>query len=167
MTVLRVAVVMLTSLVLQLELFADLRIGGIAAEFMLGVAVAAGLTGGSFRGAQFGFIIGLLMDLYLSTPFGLAAASYAVAGGLVGVANDSLMERSLITLVGLPALGTAIGIVAFVFGSVALGFGEVYREDIGQVLVTAVLINAVLGLGLVPLTEWMWNDEATGNRRAI
>lgn len=163
----RAAIVLATALVLQLELFADLRLGGVAAEFMLGVAVAAGLTGGSVRGAQFGFIAGLLVDLFLATPFGLSAAAYALAGGLIGLAHDSLMERSLLTLVGLPALGTAVGVVAFVLGGVALGFDQVYGSETGRILVTVVLVNAVLGFGLVPLTEWMWDDDPalrTGRR---
>lgn len=162
MSILRVLIVLITALVLQLALFADLRLGGVAAEFMLGMAVAAGLTGGSARGAWFGFAAGLLMDLFLNTPFGLSASAYALAGGLIGLAHDSLMERSLMTLVGLPAVGTAAGVVAFVFGGVALGFGQVYGDDFGRILVTVVLINAVLGFVLVPLATWMWNDEVPG-----
>jgi len=157
MMVARVVLVLFTTLILQLELFSELRITGVAAQMMLAASVSAGLTGGPERGASFGFAAGLLIDLYLPTPFGLSAAAYALAAGIIGLAQDAVMERSLLTLFGFPALGTGIGLVAFVLGGVALGFSEVYNENTGRILITVVLMNALAGLVLVPVTRWMWD----------
>jgi len=67
------------------------------------------------------------------------------------------MERSPLTLFGFPAIGTGIGLVTFVLGAVALGFPEVYTANTGRILITVVLMNALAGLVLVPVTRWMWN----------
>lgn len=157
MTFVRAGLVLFVCLILQLTLLADLRVSGVAAQLMLAVAVSAGLTGGSQRGAVFGFVAGLLIDLYLPTPFGLSAAAYAFAAGLMGLAFDAVMERSLLTLVGFPALGTGIGLVVFVMGAFALGHSEVYGPRTGGILVTVVLWNSLLGFVLIPVTRWMWD----------
>jgi len=153
----RVGLVLISTLVLQLALFSELRINGVAAQLLLAASVSAGLTGGPDRGSAFGFAAGLLIDLYLPTPFGLSAAAYALAAGVIGLARDSVIERSPLTLLGFPAMGTAIGLVAFVLGAVALGFSEVHTGSTGRILITVVLMNAIAGVVLVPVTRWMWH----------
>lgn len=153
----RAGVILFTALILQLELFADLRITGVSAQLLLALSAAAGLTGGAYRGTLFGFAAGLSLDLFLSTPFGLSAAAYALAGGLVGLAEDAVLDGSMFTRVGFPALGTVVGLVAFVSGGVAMGYTHLYSSAIGRIILIVMLFNALLGLILVPLTRWMWD----------
>ena len=75
--------VLIILLILQLELFASIRFFGVMPEIMLGAAVASGWHGGPTDGAIMGFASGFLVDLYLASPMGLSALSYAVIGYLI------------------------------------------------------------------------------------
>ena len=70
---LRVVTVALFVLILHVGIAPNMRISGVAAELPVGLAVAAGLTGGVERGAFFGFFFGLIVDMFLFTPIGLSA----------------------------------------------------------------------------------------------
>ena len=93
MTFLRVVkagVVLVILLILQLELFASIRFFGVMPELMLGAAVASGWHGGPNDGAIMGFVSGFLVDLYLASPWGLSALSYA----LIGYYSESFLNLS-------------------------------------------------------------------------
>ncbi len=81
----KAGVVLVILLILQLELFASIRFFGVMPELMLGAAVASGWHGGPNDGAIMGFASGFLVDLYLASPMGLSALSYALTGYLLGI----------------------------------------------------------------------------------
>jgi rod shape-determining protein MreD len=88
MTAVRLGAVLLSAIVLQATLVADVRFVDVSVDLLLVIAIAAGLTGGPDRGAVIGFVAGLGMDLLLDTPFGLSALAYSLTGYLVGGLRD-------------------------------------------------------------------------------
>ena len=83
---LRLALLILAVVVLQTTVFsAGLRVSGVMPDLGLVLTVAVAFYLGPDRGAVFGFVAGLAVDLFLSTPLGLSALSFAVVGYAVGV----------------------------------------------------------------------------------
>ena len=86
---LKSAAATLVVLIVQLELFSELRIAGVMPELLLGLTVATGWQGGADRGAFVGFTAGALYDLYLPTPLALTALTYTIVGYTVGMGAES------------------------------------------------------------------------------
>ena len=63
------------------------------ADALLILAVAAGVVSGTERGATVGFCCGLALDLMVTTPFGLGAVSYLVAGAMAGAIRPRWSAR--------------------------------------------------------------------------
>jgi len=165
--ILRAGLLVLTMTILQVELFADLRLFGVAAQCLLALSVAAGLTGGSMRGAILGFVAGLAIDLYLATPFGLSAFAYACAASLAGLAQHSLNETSRIGRAGLVAAGSGVGAFIYVLSGAALGQTYLVNSRFLSTLLLIMLWNALLGLVMVPIANWIWDIEWSPRRRLL
>ena len=66
----RALLVVVVALALQLTVVLDVRVSGVHPDLMVGLAIAAGLAGGTQRGAIIGFLSGVVLDLFLPTPLG-------------------------------------------------------------------------------------------------
>lgn len=104
----------------QVSLFAHLRPFGVAPDLLLVGALVGGIAGGGDFGARNGFVAGLLLDLVIPGPFGLAAGVYGTFGYLTGQFSrtvDSEDPRVMPTLIGLSAFfatlsyGFALGVL--------------------------------------------------------
>ncbi|NIR35380.1 MAG: hypothetical protein GWN79_03465, partial [Actinobacteria bacterium] len=78
MSLLKLGVVAIVVLVVQLTVFVDVRLFGVAPELIALLAVLAGFLAGPERGPRVAFGLGLLWDIYLATPLGLTAFTLAV-----------------------------------------------------------------------------------------
>ena len=143
--------------VVEVEVLSRLRIFDVAAQVLLASAVAAGMTGGPERGALYGFAAGLMIDLYLPTPFGLSGISFAIAAFAFGFVAGRVVEELWLTRIGFVAVGSVLGTILYVLFGEAIGQRGLYRDDFVQVLAIIAALNALLGIGLVPLVGWMWD----------
>ncbi len=139
MTALRLAAVIVAGVVVQSSLLNELRIASVAPDLPFLLAVLAGLYAGAHRGAVFGFWIGLLYDIVLPSPLGLAALAAGVTAWVVGVGKEALISEGW----GFTFLGAAFSTAAAV-GLFAV-VGEVFGES-GNVSSDLWLIMAVVGL---------------------
>jgi len=150
----RVALVGLLALGLQTTFLSSAPLAGIVVQLMLCLAVAAGVSGGSERGAITGFSLGLMFDLVLSTPLGLTALVYGLAGFLAGYFNSLSINHpwwlrsivvggsSLIVMFVHPVLATWVGVDGWL------------TTRVFKVAVVVGLANAAVGLAAVPLMRW-------------
>ena len=90
---LRLALVVITAVVLQTTLFTHLRIDGVAPDVGLVCVLAVAYEDGPDTGAWFGFVMGLSIDLFLTTPLGLSALAYALTGYAVGCSRRAWSAR--------------------------------------------------------------------------
>jgi rod shape-determining protein MreD len=72
------------TVLIQVAVFPYLRVAGVVPDLGLVVALAVGYYEGPESGAIVGFAIGFGYDLFLETPLGLSALSYALVGYGVG-----------------------------------------------------------------------------------
>lgn len=165
MVYLRSALLLATFTILEVQVLARLRFFDVAAQLVLASAMAAGMTGGPDRGAAYGFAGGLLLDLYLPTPFGLSGFAFGISAYLIGFGAGRIVEESWLTRVGFVAVGSALATCIYVFGGEALGQSGMFADDFLQKLGLIVAINAALGIALVPVVTWMWDFGWVGRER--
>ncbi|MGI9621886.1 MAG: hypothetical protein ACR2PK_03540 [Acidimicrobiales bacterium] len=148
--ILRTAIVLILVLVLQVELFAELRVLDVMPELLLGVSIAAGWAGGPERGVVVGFCAGLLYDLYLPTPLAMSAMTYLLVAFGVGLVSAAIGEaggrpaRRLVTLAAIP-----LGITLFVVLGELLG-EDLYTDDFARLLIVATIYTGLL----MPPLHW-------------
>tara|TARA_Y100001936_G_scaffold119454_1_gene116885 strand:- start:1672 stop:2208 length:537 start_codon:yes stop_codon:yes gene_type:complete len=156
----KAGVVLVILLILQLELFASIRFFGVMPEIMLGAAVASGWHGGPNDGAIMGFTSGFLVDLYLASPMGLSALSYALIGYLLGIISELIAEdverivRTVISLVGI-----VLGLITFVLFGELIAEPNLYNKNFGKILVVGGLYTGLFIPVLHFLMEWVFHQS--------
>ena len=154
MTALKIGVVLVVTVVLQLTLFVDVRIYGVAPELLALVAALAGMSAGSDRGSLIAFNAGLLWDLYLPTPLGLAAISFALTAYVVGSLEAGLFHDSRVQVVVLSFLATGAAITTYALLGSVIGQRGLVDDDLPRIILTASIVNAVLAPLVAPVVRW-------------
>ena len=158
MTRFRTLLVLAIALALQVSVFAQLRPFGIAPNLLLVAALVGGLAGGGDYGARNGFVAGLLLDLVVPGPLGLAAGIYGTFAYLMGQVSTMVDPDDPRVM---PAL---IWFMAFIAtGAYGLGLGVLGSEQFVAwrlVGVSAVvgLYSVVLSLGFRAVYRWVLAD---------
>lgn len=159
----RMATLLLVAVLFETTLGNDLRVGRVAPDLMVLIAILSGLMGGTESGAWMGFWSGLLADLFLtSTPLGLSALSYCLVGASVGALRESVLpeSRALPPIVALVA--TMVAVVLFV----GLGdmLGQAQLLDAGRSwLVRVASIEGVWAAVLALPIGWIYAKAAKGS----
>src|SRR5450631_2816330 len=88
----RVGALVVLVVVIQVTVFPHLRLFGVVPDLGLIVALAVGYQEGPEAGAIVGFVAGFGFDLFLATPLGLDALTYAIVGYGIGVFESGLFR---------------------------------------------------------------------------
>ena len=152
MNALKIGSVFLVTIVVQLTVFVDVRVAGVAPELLALVAVLAGFLAGPERGATIAFGAGLVWDVWLPTPLGLAAMAFATVAFVVGSIEAGLFHDSRLQIAGLVALGTAAATIGYaLLGEVVGQRGMVDLELLRVATIAGVLNGMLAPLMLRPL----------------
>ncbi len=149
--VIAVLAVIVTALLLQSTVFAQLRLLGVRPELLYLVTIVVAFLEGPGEGAVIGFVSGLAQDLLLNEPKGILALTLTLLGYTLGLLRQYIVSPSPFLPVILVALGTAGGIVFYVVVSFLLGN---FDHSIGfaiRVALLAALYNAILTPILFPV----------------
>ena len=151
MRVARLALLIVCLLIAQVAVFPHLQLFGVVPDLGLLVAIAVGYKYGAEAGAITGFFAGLGYDLFLETPLGLCAISYAIVGYFMGVIESGLFRSPR----WLPSLLGAIGGLAG--GLLFIGIGVLAGEENvkGQEAVVTVLLSALYDALLAPFVFYL------------
>ena len=142
-TKLRVVIVIMVVFLLQITLFAGLRIDGVAPELPLLLAILISLHVSAERSIVIGFVIGLAYDLALGTPLGLWALVCCLAAYPFGVASAHLDRTSGTGLWLLGGLLSAGGIMGFAVAGAMVGRTDLLR-GLGHIVIIATVFNLLL-----------------------
>lgn len=158
---LRLPLMLITALLLQTAVLARIQVFDVMPDFMLLVAVAAGITAGPTRGAALGFASGMVIDLFLPTPLGLSALVFTLVGYGVGVAHAGVLRSAWYIPMLTAGAASMAGVVLYaVVGSM---LGE--RMLTGHLVTIALVVglsNAVLAPVAVGLVGWSLGSLRTG-----
>ncbi len=154
MTVLRLVPVVLGGLVLQLTVLVEVRVAGVAPELPALVAVLAGLFAGAHRGSLIAFMVGLLWDVYLSTPLGLAAVSFSlVAYALGGITEDLFHDTRTRTILTALA-GTAASVSVYAALGAVMGPRGHLDGGLLRIVLLSSVMNALISLPAAAAVRW-------------
>ena len=133
-----------TAIVVQRTAVGQATIDGVHPDFVLLMVAAIGVTRGRETGALTGFFAGLVVDSFVTTPFGLSALVYAVAGYLAGeieLFSDAKPATLRILLVGGASLAgeALLSVVLFL-----LGLGDPFKSRSLEEVVVVAGVNLVL-----------------------
>jgi len=155
----RLGGVLVVALLLQLTMFSTVRVVGVAPELLVLVAVLAGFFVGPDRGALVGFVAGLLWDLYLPAPIGVAAFTFAMVAFAVGALNEGLFHESRSQLLLVAGIASAASMVGYAIVGTTLGTGGLLTTDLIVVTIMVGVMNAVLAPVVAPAVRWVFADQ--------
>lgn len=150
----RLVLIGLVALALQTTLLAELEFRDVSVQIMLALSIAAGVSGGSERGALAGFTFGLMFDLVLSSPLGLSALVYGLVGFLGGYVNSLSVANpwwlnslvvggcSIVATVVHPIVATWVGVDGWLTTRVI------------EIAAVVAIANAVIAPVAVPVMRW-------------
>lgn len=145
--------VVLTALVMQSTLFAQVKLGGVKPDLVYLVSVALAFLEGPSSGAMAGFAGGMAEDFLLNQPKGITALTLTLVGYAVGSIRQYIVTPSPLLPVALVGAATFAGVlfnelVAFLLGQLDVGAGYVLR-----VAILTAIYNAILTPFLFPLVR--------------
>jgi rod shape-determining protein MreD len=158
----RVPLAMVLVLLLQSSLLTEMKLGVVRPDAMVLLPIAAGMLGGSERGAVVGFFAGLMSDLFLQTPMGLSALTYSVVGFGVGAMHTGVLRAAwwIGPLIAMTA--SAASVVLFVLIGAVVGVAHLIRPDLAWIILGVAVINAPLSIAVMRLMAWAWPSESAG-----
>lgn len=160
MIAVRVTALAFVAVLVQTTLLADLRVFGVAADAVLLVAVLSGLLAGSRHGAIAGFVAGLSLDLLVTTPLGLTALSYCLAGYLAGrIGLESPRRRQVMVA---SAATSAAGITMYAFVGMTIGIDAMFSARLLTVALTVGVLNGLLSVLFRRPVGWSLDPAMAG-----
>jgi rod shape-determining protein MreD len=159
----RSTIVVFVVLVVQHTLVDFVRLKGAHPDLMLLLPVAAGYVGGPERGAWFGFITGLLADLFLPTTFGLSALVGCLLGYSVGLATSGLVRTSWWLPPVVSAAATTASMFAYAILGALLGQSQQLKVFLPPALVVGVPAAAIVAIPLFSFVGWAVPRPSTGS----
>jgi rod shape-determining protein MreD len=141
-------VVVLTALVLQSTLFAQVKLGGVKPDLVYLVTIVLAFLEGPSSGALAGFAGGMAEDFLLNQPKGITALTLTLVGYSVGALRQYIVTPSPllpVLLVGAATFGGVLfnQLVAFLLGQSNAGSGFVLRVAVLESIYNAVLTPLV------------------------
>jgi rod shape-determining protein MreD len=148
---LTLALVILTAIVLQTTVFADVRLLGAKPELLYLVTIVIALLEGSSSGAVTGFACGMAQDFLLNQPKGITALTLTLLGYAVGVTSQYIVTQSALVPVVLVAIGTLVGVLFNRVVALLLGQAEASAYFVVRIALLSALYNAILTPIFFPL----------------
>lgn len=158
--IMRWVIILTGAFVVQVGVLTDVQILGVHPELMLLVGICAGQVGGPERGAVLGCAAGILADIILPVPLGIAALSYAVVGFAAGVAAENVLRSSRGIQVGISALGSAAGVLLYAALGQLLGQDSLSDPRLWRIIGIVSVANALLCLPTLAVSRWAEGDGA-------
>lgn len=155
----RVIPVGIVLIALQRVIVVDLRVADVIIQLPLAFAAAAGVAGGSERGALVGFVVGMMLDLVEGTPLGSSAIALTIGGTVAGLLALVTVDPQWWLAAIFCGLGGAAG--ELVLPVVRLFIGEVdpFAPRLAVVVPVVAVASMLLGVVLVPLARWCLRIE--------
>ena len=131
--------VIVTSLLLQSTIFAQVKLLGVRPELMYIVTILMAILEGPNEGAIVGFAGGMAQDFLLNQPKGITALTLTLLGYTVGLARQYIVSPSPLLPTILVAVGTFAGMVFFEVVSFLLGeLNDPWTFSLKVALLTAI-----------------------------
>lgn len=167
MRLVRSVLLIVTVIVLQHTILGSIQFFGVHIDLPLLLVIVAGFTVGREGGAVIGFVVGLMVDGFLLTPFGLSALVLSVIGYIAGQTEKGSLIGPWPINAALSSLLSAVGIITYEIAARLLGFGLLLRINLLKVVLVVSVTNAVLSIAMVPLARWAFSSRDSNSRPPV
>jgi rod shape-determining protein MreD len=154
------SVVIVTALLLQTTVFADVRLLGARPELMFLLTISFAILEGPASGAITGFAGGMAQDFLLDQPKGITALTLTLLGYAVGLLRQYIVSPSPVLPVLLVAGGTFVGELFYGLVAFLLGQLDVTALYLFRIAALSAVYNAIL----TPLVYPVLRRAAEGSR---
>lgn len=151
----RVPLVLIAALVLQLGFVAEFPVDGVIGDIVLVIALAVAMVSGAQAGAIFAFAAGAMVDLTLSTPFGLTALAYCLVAYAVGRAFNGAIRLVWWTAPVTIAIGGAAEVGIYALLAAVVGRSELLGVRTLEAMAMVAAVGALLAPLAVRVARWM------------
>jgi len=158
--VLLLAAAILSALLLQTTIFAEINLLGAKPELMYLITIAFAMLEGPASGAITGFVGGMAQDFLLDAPKGITALTLTLLGYAIGMARQYIVSPSPVLPVVLVALGTFAGVLFY--GVVSFLLGQL--DSTWLYLLRVAVLSAIYNAILTPLVFPIMRRAAQGSR---
>ena len=142
--ILALSAVIVTALLLQSTVFAQVKLLGVRPELMYVVTILMAIIEGPSEGAIVGFAGGMAQDFLLDQPKGITALTLTLLGYAIGLARQYIVSPSPLLPTILVAVGTFAGVIFYEIVSFLLGqMDDPLMFSLRVALLTS-LYNAIL-----------------------
>jgi rod shape-determining protein MreD len=155
---LRLVLVVVTLVVLETTVFRHLKIFDALPSLCLVATAAVAYEEGPQSGALFGFMSGLAIDMFLSTPLGLSALAYLLAGFLLGVFQGGMVRETKGMGPVLAAAGGLLGGAIFVIVGGIAGEDGFFTLTSVKIVIVAALYDALVAPLVFLFVHWANHD---------
>lgn len=152
----------MTLVVVQTTVFPSLRVFGAIPDLLLVATLAMAYEEGAQAGLLFGFASGLAIDLFLASPAGLSALSFAITGYGVGIFQSGLVRESRSIAPVIAFVGALIGTTIFLLVGAIVGESGYLSLHSLRVMLVAALYDALLAYAIFPFVRWAVHDPDAG-----
>jgi rod shape-determining protein MreD len=154
----RLAAVIVVTAIAQVGFVNGLVIEGAHPDLFLLLAVVAGLTAGAQRGAVIAFVVGLVADLFVLTPFGMSSLVYVLVAFGAGAAASLPGGRAPISFrMILAAAGGIAGTLLFSGIGALIGQPHLPRHQLVAVVAVVAISDAILVIPAAAVVSWAVN----------
>lgn len=150
--------------VIQTAVFPSLRIWGAVPDLLLVATVAVAYERGAETGAVFGFVAGLSIDCFLSSPLGVSALAFSLVGYGVGVFQSGLVRASRWMVPFLGGVGGLIGGFLWICIASIAGQEDLFTPASFRILVIAAIYDAAAAFVVFPFARWACGDHEYAHR---
>jgi rod shape-determining protein MreD len=163
--VLALTAVIVTALLLQSTVFAQIKLLGVRPELLFMVTILMAVIEGPGEGAIVGFVGGMAQDFLLDQPKGITALTLTILGYTIGLARQYIVSPSPLLPTILVAVGTFVGVIFYEVVAFLLGQMDVELGFAIRVALLAALYNAILAPFVYPILRRMF--EGSRPRRVV
>ena len=157
---LSLAAIIVTALLLQTTIFADVKLLGVKPELMYLVTIVLAILEGPDSGAIVGFAGGMSQDFLLDAPKGITALTLTLLGYTMGLLRQYIVSPSPVLPVFLVAGGTFVGVLFYGLVSFLLGQLDSTALYLFRVAALSAAYNAIL----TPLAYPVLRRAVAGSR---
>jgi rod shape-determining protein MreD len=158
----RWSVLLVTALVLQVGVAPQFPVFGVVADYMLLVAVCAGVVGGPDRGAIVGFFAGLLLDLARGTgALGLSALAFTLTGAVVGALMIQVLQTRRLMSMAVVTTASAGGTLLFAVEGQLFGEHDLTNPHLWRIVGLVAVINGILAPLMLRACRWAERRDET------
>ena len=150
--------------VLQTAVFTSLRVFDTGPDLLLVATIAIAYERGAETGAVFGFVGGLAIDCFLSSPLGVSALTFALVGYGVGVFQSGLIRSSRWMAPVLGGIGGLVGGMLWVLIAALAGQEDLFVAGTLRTLLIASVYDALVAFLIFPFARWASGDHDFAHR---